>query len=1009
MDYQRFIQHLPQLYKNWGKASLQPHSELFAELLTQVDDSNSVSMMQLLNWAVECMTAEEVYCQIGNVTAASLIGGLLNHPQAVAYAVDNRFEEQPDLFEQFSEHISLFNLDEQVIFTSVGWEEFLCELNAIQLEIKIGVYLFRGDANYRAQLLALLLIKPFLAQQALIIVDGSNYSTARQAHQDFLASTPECKLLLELPTLGKGVQILSWDVEQHHSYDWSTLTANFRHSFVIESLANWSSEFELQTKPNTLKGLEKQALKLELNRQVVLATAKYQEILNLEPNYATAYHNWGMIDYQNQQYEKALLRLLKAVSLDDSIAEYHYSLGLVSEKLGFTAQALSAYQTAITINPQLVDAYNNLGNIWLRVGEIEQAKLIYQEAIATNPDHFGSYLNLANIFMYQQEVDAAIQNYQKSLELKPNHPDILKNLGLAFAANNDLINSNLYLGYAVYYQNKYLEAVQYFKNILAIQTDQLYIYNHLVQCYTLLNLEDQVIETYQQAIAHYPNQPDLYLNLIVALQNADRVEDAIAVAIKASKLIPENFVFKLEEQRLLPVIYESVEEIEFYRTRFSNKLNTLIAETSLDTVAVKQNALQGLEFRTNYHLHRQCQNDLKLQKKSGQLVHKIMVANYPEYYQPLIKSPLVTNQKIKIGYISANMSNNSAAKLLIGWLKNSNKNKFKIYCYHIGLSTDFLTEQFKTFSDIFYHFPQNIESTCQQIIKNQLHILVYPDICQHPKSNQMAALRLAPIQCTAWGHPVTSGLPTIDYYLSSELMEPDNGEEHYSEKLVRLPNIGVCYPQSVLPETLKKRSDFLLKDDAFVYLSCQSLFKYLPQHDYIFAAIAKCVPQSQFAFIKSDISEAITKKFHRRLQNAFAIFGLNSEEYCVMVPPLNQIDYLNLNLVSDVFLDTLGWSGGNTTLEAIACGLPIVTCPGEFMRGRHSYGILKMLGVTDTIATDEAEYIEIAVRLGLDPQWRQSIINKVKQNQDRVYEDQTCVIALEEFYERVVKEHLASK
>jgi predicted O-linked N-acetylglucosamine transferase (SPINDLY family) len=65
-------------------------------------------------------------------------------------------------------------------------------------------------------------------------------------------------------------------------------------------------------------------------------------------------------------------------------------------------------------------------------------------------------------------------------------------------------------------------------------------------------------------------------------------------------------------------------------------------------------------------------------------------------------------------------------------------------------------------------------------------------------------------------------------------------------------------------------------------------------------------------------------------------------------------------LNSDVFLDTLSFSGGHTTFDAVACNLPIVTCAGEFMRGRQSCGILKMLGVTNTIAQNEAEYIEIA-------------------------------------------------
>jgi predicted O-linked N-acetylglucosamine transferase (SPINDLY family) len=92
-------------------------------------------------------------------------------------------------------------------------------------------------------------------------------------------------------------------------------------------------------------------------------------------------------------------------------------------------------------------------------------------------------------------------------------------------------------------------------------------------------------------------------------------------------------------------------------------------------------------------------------------------------------------------------------------------------------------------------------------------------------------------------------------------------------------------------------------------------------------------------------------------------------------------------------------------LDAIACDLPVVTCPGELMRGRHSYAILKMLGITQTIAKNEAEYIEIAVRLGLDSAWRDSLVQQMKQRHSYLYDDKACVAALEEFYQRVVLEH----
>jgi predicted O-linked N-acetylglucosamine transferase (SPINDLY family) len=237
-------------------------------------------------------------------------------------------------------------------------------------------------------------------------------------------------------------------------------------------------------------------------------------------------------------------------------------------------------------------------------------------------------------------------------------------------------------------------------------------------------------------------------------------------------------------------------------------------------------------------------------------------------------------------------------------------------------------------------------------------------------------------------------------------MEPEQAQAHYSEQLVRLPNIGVCYEKPSLPPPTKTRRDFQLRQEAVVYLCCQSLFKYLPQFDDIFAQIARGVPQAQFAFISSHTT-AITAQFKARLQQAFAKFNLNSEDYCVVLPRLGRIDYFNLNLVSDIFLDTFAWSGGNTTLEAIACGLPIVTCPGEFMRSRHSYGILKMMGVTETIAQNPAEYVEIAVRLGLDARWRQDIVRKMSERHGWLYDDTSCVRALESFYQRVVQEQLA--
>ncbi|MDY7024163.1 MAG: hypothetical protein SWJ54_22910, partial [Cyanobacteriota bacterium] len=326
-----------------------------------------------------------------------------------------------------------------------------------------------------------------------------------------------------------------------------------------------------------------------------------------------------------------------------------------------------------------------------------------------------------------------------------------------------------------------------------------------------------------------------------------------------------------------------------------------------------------------------------------------------------------------------------------------NHNLFEVYCYYTGNTPDPITQKFRQYSDIFHQIPGSIPAVAQQILADKLHILVYPEIGMDAPTMQLAALRLAPVQCTAWGHPVTTGLPTIDYFLSSQLMEAENAESHYSETLVRLPNIGVAYPKPKdIPTLTKSRSDFNLPEDAVVYFCCQAPFKYLPQYDYILAEIARQVPNSKFLFLRGTLLIS-------RLERTFVAVGLNHEKYCIHLSIPERSDYLMLNLLSDVFLDTFTWSGGNTSLEAIACNLPIVTCPGEFMRGRHADSFLKMLGVTDTIAQNEAEYIDIAVKLGLDLTWRENISQRMSQRHDNLFEDQVCVKALEEFYQNVVR------
>jgi protein O-GlcNAc transferase len=494
-----------------------------------------------------------------------------------------------------------------------------------------------------------------------------------------------------------------------------------------------------------------------------------------------------------------------------------------------------------------------------------------------------------------------------------------------------------------------------------------------------------------------PNE-QLYRIAVFALAEANRTAEALQLAAHARKLFPGARDFHFSEALTLPVLYETEQEIDSHRARFSAGLERLAAGLKLDTPEDRRLALDAAGRYLNFYLGYQGRNDRALQEQYGQLLHRIVAASYPEWTKPLDMPPF--RGRIRIGYISAHFRNHSVAKLFSAWLYERDRRDFEAFVYHNGQTLDAVTERVRNASDHFYHMPGDFEPLCRAVLSDRLHVAVFLDV-RHRRMALASALRLAPVQCLAWAHPMTSGSPMMDYFLSSDYMEPEDGQEHYSERLIRLPGIGVYYPKPVIPRPLlgKTRADFGLGEDRTVLLCCQSTFKYLPQHDDVFVRIAQRLPASQFAFL--GLNDAIAKAFLSRLERAFGAEGLKASDYCVILPKLNAMDYWNLNIVSDIFLDSLEWSGGVTALEAIACGLPIVTLPGRFMRGRHSYGILTQLGVTETIAHDKKEYVEIVVRLSSDREWRAQILERMAAGHERLYWDTRSVRALEDFFRGV--------
>jgi protein O-GlcNAc transferase len=512
----------------------------------------------------------------------------------------------------------------------------------------------------------------------------------------------------------------------------------------------------------------------------------------------------------------------------------------------------------------------------------------------------------------------------------------------------------------------------------------------------------------ERGITRCVPSPALHEYYIERLEKCNRTEQAIAAATRAALLFPDHVIFKLREALLLPILYDTPEQLDYYRIRFTEGLQRVTSEVWPDSSTESQYALAALGNHVNKYLGYQGRDDRDLQMFYGKWAHEVMAANFPQWTQRLPTPPVPADGRLRIGYASARFRDVSLTRAFLGWLREHNPTRISVFGYHLSQRTDAATERVRKACESFQQLPHSLEEAAQALVADKLHVLVFLDIGMEPLMTQLAALRLASIQCAAWDHPVTSGLPTIDYFISGDLTEPEDAQNQYSEVLVRLPGIGLCCPKPIIPALRQDtRPHWGLREDAVVYLSCQSIFKYLPSQDLLFAQIAKCVPNSQFVFLVTN--ELVGEDFGTRLDRAFSAMGLQASDHCVLLPEMPRVDFGSLLQCSDVCLDTIGWSGGVSTFDVVAAELPIVTMPGNFMRGRQSAAILTQLGVIDTIARCEAEYVEIAVRLGLDREWRRGVINRMLAGHPKLFSDTRSVRALEQFYRRVVEERLRSQ
>jgi CRISPR-associated protein Csy1 len=472
---------------------------------------------------------------------------------------------------------------------------------------------------------------------------------------------------------------------------------------------------------------------------------------------------------------------------------------------------------------------------------------------------------------------------------------------------------------------------------------------------------------------------------------AGREEQAREAYRAVLRLQPDKLTAMFGLRLILPLVYRDSQHVLEARQAYErglDELEVIAAEYRGDPANIL-----GLNWGI-FYLAYQGLDDTQAQRRYAGIVETLLRQALPQYFTALPHQPLTAGRRLRVGFASSFLRYCTAGLYFKSWVTKLDRQRFEIFFYNLSPQRDKVVKEISAYADHTEHVPIVLAQMAERIKSDRLDVLIFPEVGMDYVGSLLPALRLAPVQCVGWGHPVTSGRSNVDYFISCAFMEPPDAQAHYTERLTLLDGIGTFYERPLLGAA-RSRKEFGLPEQRTLYLNPQSLHKIHPEHDQPMAAILARDPQADLVFFQAYEPE-ITERFRQRIQSRLHAAGIGADRLHFL-PRLTHDDYRQVNRLCDVMLDTFHWSGGNTSLDAIAAGLPIVTLPGRFMRGRQSQAMLRLLGLDQYIATDADDYVRLAIELANDRDARARASRQMHEHAGALFEREEPIRQLENF------------
>ena len=676
-----------------------------------------------------------------------------------------------------------------------------------------------------------------------------------------------------------------------------------------------------------------QAIKQHQSGRLSEADSSYAQALTQDPHNADALYLRGVLLGQLHNLDAAIDHLNRALELTPDSADVRNAIGNIYLQTDRLDEAAAAFEAALQINPKYVEVRYNLGNVRYRQGNLDEAVRCFKRTLARKPKFVDAHINLGNVYLDMGKPDDARKSLERAIKYEPNSAKAHHNLG----------------------------------NLCRDQNDQ-----------------DAALQHYQAAINANPAFVEAIVAKAISEQLMGRYEDAVQTYEDAYSVTQDPY-HKLSRGLALPVIPDSTDQINQARSRLRHELDQCVLRPySLEELADR---CRCPSFYLAYHGLNERDTLSTIAKK---FVHACPdLAWTAPHVSEDADGP---DERIRIGFISTFLGRHTIGRFTGGIIRNLDRSKFHVTVIvppdRVSQVSDWVTP-----ADDVVTLSMNLRNDRRRIADQRLDVLYYPDIGMNAHTYLLAFSRLARVQSVTWGHPITTGIPNMDYFLIGNIMEVDDARDHYSEQLLRFPSLTTYYPRPMLPPSSINRSTFGFSDDQHLYFCPQTSFKFHPNYDAMLMSVLEHDPKGVLV-----VPTGSYRGWDDRLRARWNRVSPRVNDRIAFLPKMPNAQFMSFMAGADVLLDTPVFGGGSTAFEAINAGAAIVTLPPRYMRGRVTQGLFRTIGVTDCIAESPNDYVNIAFRLANDRDWRHHVACSIQQSGHQVFEQQAALRDMERFF-----------